>query len=49
MVGRLAVVRGEGVVHRSAGVALTPGDALNHVVVLSKFSLRKSEREGAEK
>lgn len=49
MVGRLAVVRGKGVIHRSASIALTPGNALNHVVVFSKFGLRKSEREGAEK
>lgn len=35
LVGGLAVVRGKGVIHRSAGVTLAPGDALNHVVMFS--------------
>ena len=39
LVGWLSVVSGDSFIHGIAGVALTPGNALHHMVVLSKLSL----------
>lgn len=40
LVGWLSVVSGNSFIHCIGGIALTPGDALHDVIMLSKFGLK---------